>query len=165
MDTLRTGALIAATLTMGLMAGLFQAYSYSVMPGLRDASDRTFVDAMQRINVAILNGWFMLLLFGAIGFTVLAGALHLSGSWRPVLWWIVAALVLYLATIAITGAVNVPLNNEIVAAGAPDQIADLAAVRERFEDRWVRWNLARSVTSTAAFAALAWASILHGRVR
>jgi uncharacterized membrane protein len=27
-------------------------------------------------------------------------------------------------------------------------------VRERFEDAWVRWNLARTVTSVAAFASL-----------
>lgn len=44
-------------------------------------------------------------------------------------------------------------------------IADLAAVRERFhEARWVRWNLARAVASTAAFGCLAWALVLHGRI-
>ena len=60
--------------------------------------------------------------------------------------------------------VNVPLNNQLNAAGAPDRIADLAAVRERFEATWVRWNVVRTVASTAAFGCLTWALVLHGRV-
>jgi hypothetical protein len=35
------------------------------MPGLRRTDDRTFVDAMQSINVAIINGWFALSFAGA----------------------------------------------------------------------------------------------------
>jgi uncharacterized membrane protein len=58
---------------------------------------------------------------------------------------------------------NVPLNNELAAAGDPDHIADLAAVRERFEASWVRWNIARAVTSSAAFGCLIRALVLHGR--
>ena len=53
-----TATLVAATITNGLMAGLFAAYSYAVMPGLGRAGDRTFVEAVQQTNAAILNGWF-----------------------------------------------------------------------------------------------------------
>ena len=77
--------------------------------------------------------------------------------------WIVAALVLYVATLVITIGFNVPLNNELAAAGDADRIADLGAVRERFEASWVRWNIARAVASTAAFGCLIWALVLHGR--
>jgi uncharacterized membrane protein len=39
---------------------------------------------------------------------------------------------------AITMAVHVPLNDAIKAAGDPDRITDLAAVREQFDEaRWV----------------------------
>ena len=55
----------AAALTMGLLAGLFYAYSVSVMPGLAQADDRTLVDAMQHINEAIENPVFLLTFFGA----------------------------------------------------------------------------------------------------
>jgi uncharacterized membrane protein len=90
--------------------------------------------------------------------------LHLGGDGRKVLPWAVAALVLYLAVVVATLAVNVPLNDAVKAAGDPDRIADLAAVRERFnEARWVSWNLARTVASTAAFGCLAWALVLFGR--
>ena len=161
-ELLRGVALVAATITMGLAAGLFYAFAYAVMPGLGRTDDRTFVDAMQRINVAILNGWFAIAFGGALVFTIVAAALHL-GAGRPVLPWIVAGLVLYGVVLVITFAVNVPLNDQLVAAGEPGRIADLAAVRERFEATWVRWNIARAAASTLAFGCLTWALVLYGR--
>ena len=60
---------------------------------------------------------------------------------------------------------NVPLNDGIKAARDPDRIADLAAVRERFdEEKWVRWNIARAAVSTAALGCLAWALVLQGGI-
>src|ERR687889_2315163 len=129
LELFRGGALAAATLTTGLMAGLYYAYAISVMLGLCMTDDRTFVSAMQQINVAIINPWFFISFFGALVFTALAGVLHLHGDWRAVLPWIVAALLLYVATLVITIGFNVPLNNELASAGNPDRIADLAAVR------------------------------------
>ncbi|WP_371778165.1 anthrone oxygenase family protein [Streptosporangium subroseum] len=156
--------LVAATVTVGLMAGLFYAYASSVMIGLGRASDRTFVEAMQRINTAILNGWFFTCFLGALALTILAAVLHLSEDRRSVLPWILAAVVLYGAQLVITAAVNVPLNNMLDAAGDPRHITDLAAVREQFEATWVRWNLIRAVTCTAAFGCLTWALVLYGRI-
>jgi uncharacterized membrane protein len=49
-DVLREVILIAATMTMGLMAGVFGLYSNSIMPGLRRPDDRTFVAAFQAID-------------------------------------------------------------------------------------------------------------------
>ncbi len=163
-ELLRGVSLVAATITMGLAAGLFYTFSISVMPGLGRTSDRSFINAMQRINVAILNGWFALAFAGALVCTVLAALLQLGADGREVLWWTVAALVLYGTVLAITFVVNVPLNNQLDAAGAPDRIADPAAVRERFEATWVRWNVVRTVAATAAFGCLTWALVLYGRV-
>ncbi|WP_406311311.1 DUF1772 domain-containing protein [Streptosporangium sp. NBC_01639] len=161
-EMLRSATLAAATLTTGLMAGLFYAYACSVMLGLGRTDDRTFVDAMQWINVKIINGWFLVPFLGAPILIVLTGVLILRGDGRSALPWIVAAFVLYGMTLAITFAVNVPLNNRLAAAGAPDDIADLAAVREAFETTWNRWNIARAGTSTAAFGCLVWALVLPG---
>jgi uncharacterized membrane protein len=160
---IRGAALVAATITMGLMAGLFYAYACSVMPGLSRTDDRTFVSAMQRINVAIINGWFLPGFLGAFVFTALAAALHLRGNARDALPWIAAAVLLYGVVLVVTFRFNIPLNDTLVAAGEPDRIADLAAVRERFEATWVRWNIARAVASTAALGCLTWALVLHGR--
>lgn len=65
--------------------------------------------------------------------------------------------------LVITFRVNVPLNDALAAAGHPDRIGDLTAVRERFEERWVRWNVVRAVTSTAAFGLLVRALVVSGR--
>ena len=161
---LRGVSVVAATLTVGLTAGLLFAFFYAIMPGLGATDDRTFVGAMQRINVAILNGWFAVCFGGALVFSALAVALHLGRDARPVLPWLVAGLVLYVAVFAITMALNVPLNNAIDAAGDPDRITDLAAVRERFEGPWVRWNTIRAFVNVAAFGCLTWALVLYGRI-
>lgn len=163
-DLIRTATLVAATMSMGLMAGVFGLYAHTIMPGLGSTDDRTFVGAFQSIDRAIINPLFLATFLGAFVLTGLAALLQLHRDGRSVLPWIVAALVLYLVVLVITFAVNVPLNDAIKAAGDPDSIADLAAVRERFgEARWVRWNLVRVATSTVALGCLCWALVLHGR--
>ncbi|WP_231934917.1 hypothetical protein [Micromonospora viridifaciens] len=96
MMIVRTGVLAAATLLTGLMAGLFFAYSCSVMPGLNATDDRSFVGTMQWINRRILNGWFLTAFLGSLVLLVAAVALHVTDG--PVLAWAGAALVLYGAT-------------------------------------------------------------------
>jgi uncharacterized membrane protein len=155
--------LLAATVSMGLMAGLFAAFTYSVMPGLARADDRTLVITMQRINEAILNPLFGLLLVGALAFTAIGIVLVARAGDRAPLPWLIAALVLYGVTLAVTFGGNIPLNNLIAGAGDPDRLTDLAALRERFEGAWVRWNIVRAATSTAGFAALSWAALITGR--
>lgn len=164
MDAVRTVALVAATVTMGIMAGVFGLYTHTVMPGLRRTDDRTFVGAFQALDRAIINRWFMLGGFlGALVFTGLATALQL-GTGGAALRWTGAAFVLYLAVVVITGAVNVPQNNGIKAAGDPDAIEDLAGVRARFDEaRWARWNLVRTVATTVALVCLTVALLRYGR--
>ncbi len=165
MEIARTAALIIATLTVGLFAGVFAIYANAIMPGLRRTDDRTFVGAFQAIDTAIINPLFLMTFLGGLVFTGIAAVLHLGKDFRAVLPWIVVALVLYLAVVVITVAVNVPLNDGIKAAGEPDRIADLARVREQFnEARWVGWNLFRALATTVAFGCLAWALVLLGRV-
>ncbi|MFT2016413.1 anthrone oxygenase family protein [Streptomyces sp. 796.1] len=164
LKTLHTAALLAATLTTGLMAGLFAAFSYAVMPGLGKAGDRTFVEGMQRINTAILNGWFMSCFLGGLAFTALALFLNLrSGADRSALPWIIAGLALYLAMFVVTSAINVPLNDALAKAATSGNPSELAAARQDFESKWVTWNTVRAIANVAAFAALIWALVLHGR--
>lgn len=163
LEIIRGGALILATITVGIMAGVFQLYSYAIMPGLGKTDDRTFVGAFQQIDRSIVNPLFLSIFLGAFGFTGLAALLHLGADVRPVLIWIAFALILYAVAFFITVRVHVPLNDALKAAGDPDQITDLAALRERFEDTWVRWNLVRAVLSTIAFICLAWSLIQYGR--
>ena len=160
--SLKLASLLAATLTMGLMAGVFGVYSHTVMRGLRVTDDRTFVAAFQAMDRAIMNPLFLLTFLGALVAPGVAVAAHL-GDDGSVLPWVVAAAVLYLAVVVITIGVNVPLNDALKAAGDPDRI-DVARARAEFnEPRWVAWNLVRTVASTVAFVCLAWALVQHGR--
>jgi uncharacterized membrane protein len=160
----QVATLLAATITTGLMAGVFGLYAHTIMRGLGNTDDRTFVGAFQAIDRAIINPLFMLTLFGALAFSGLSAVLYLRDDGRSVLAWVVVAFVLYLVVVVITVAVNVPLNDDIKAAGDPDRIANLAAVRDAFhETRWVAWNIVRAIATTLAFGCLAWALVLHGR--
>ncbi|GJF28670.1 membrane protein [Kitasatospora sp. NE20-6] len=154
-----TAVLLAATIATGLMAGLFYAFACAVMPGLGRADDRTFVEAMRRINAAILNGWFAAAFAGALLLGVAAAALHLGRAGRPVLPWIAAGVLLYVVVLVVTAAVSVPLNDRLAAAAGSGP----ADARAHFEAVWVRWNTVRAVLTTAAFGCLGWALVLQGR--
>jgi uncharacterized membrane protein len=163
MDVLQGISLLAATITVGLMAGVYALYSLAIMPGLRRTDDRTFVGAFQQIDTAIVNPLFLAMFFGGLLLTALAALLHLGDDTDSVLPWILAALLLYLFGLVLTLRINVPLNDEIKAAGDPDRIADLGAVRERFDEAtWVRWNLVRTVATTASLGCLGWALAEYG---
>ncbi|MGA4949824.1 DUF1772 domain-containing protein [Streptomyces lydicamycinicus] len=161
MRALQTAALLVATLGAGLMAGLFAAFAYAVMPGLARSADRTFVQAMQHINRAILNGWFLVPFLLPIPLLVLATVLAWNGHGRVALPWILAALVLYLAGFFVTSGVNVPLNNALDKADTGDH-SRAEAARAAFEGRWATWNTVRALLHTVAFGLLAWALFLHG---
>src|SRR6266508_2115124 len=96
MELARGAALVAATVTMGLMAGVFALYAHTIMPGLGRTDDRTFVGAFQSIDRAIINPLFLPAFLGALVLTGLAAVLHLGADGRSVLPWAVAAFVLYL---------------------------------------------------------------------
>ncbi|MEV7616869.1 anthrone oxygenase family protein [Streptomyces sp. NPDC089799] len=159
METARLALLIAATITTGWMSGLFYGFSVSVMPGLARAADRTVIETMQRINVAILNGWFLLGYLGALVFTGIALGLSVPSDGRPALVPLIGAFVTYAAAMILTARVNIPLNNALEAAGAPDRMSDATAttVRQSFERPWVRANAWRAVLCTASLGFLAWA--------
>lgn len=150
--TTSTVLLVAATSLTGLSAGLFATFSYAVMPGLRRSDDEAFVSAMRGINVAILNPLFAPVFAGSALATVAALLVGWDELARS---WVIAGLSAYVAgAFLVTGAVNVPLNNELEAG--TDSAAEL---RRSFESRWVAWNHVRSVLTVAAFVCLVVATL------
>lgn len=147
--------LLVAIVLNALQAGTFYTWASGVMPGLARTGDRTFVEAIQQMNRAIINPVFMLSFLGA----PVAGVVAVIATQDDVRWWSLAAGALSLATVVVTFAGNIRLNNGIDTAGEPDAIADLGAVRGAFEPRWVRLNAVRAVTSTGATAGFAWAAL------
>jgi uncharacterized membrane protein len=155
--------LAAATVAMGLIAGLYFGWGVAVMPGLGELDDRAFVDAAQQLDDAIRNPLFFATFAAALVLPGVALYLQRQSGLRQATPWIVAALVLYGIGFLTTMAINEPLNQDLVDAGDPSRIADVAGVRDDFEDPWVAWHIVRTVLTTAALGALAYALILHGR--
>src|SRR5262249_15832324 len=120
MEGFRAVVLIAATMTVGLVAGVFALYAHTIMPGLRRTADRTFVGAFESMARAIINPWFMACFLGALSLTGLTAGLHLGSDQRGVLGWATAAFGLYLVAFVVTIAVHLPLNDALKAAGDPD---------------------------------------------
>jgi uncharacterized membrane protein len=130
--SLKLASVLAATITAGVMAGVFGLYAHTIMRGLGNADDRTFVAAFQSIDRAIINPLFMLAFLGALVFSGVAVVLYLRDDGGKQVPWLIAAFALYLAVVVITVAIHLPLNDDIKAAGDPDRLTDLAAVRENF---------------------------------
>lgn len=159
-----TGPLLwLATMAIGLMAGLFYAFSIAVMPGLANADDRTSVLTMQKINQEIENAAFATTFFGGFVFTGAAAFLQYRAGRKAAARWVVAALALYVTALLITMGINVPLNERLASVGHPDMVRDLAAVRADFEGPWVTANIVRTLACMLALGCLARALALHGR--
>jgi uncharacterized membrane protein len=80
----------AAALTFGLVAGVFFAFSTGVMPALARLPPAQGAAAMQAINVAVINRWFLAPLLGgaALGVVLLVAApLDWAGAGPWCTWW------------------------------------------------------------------------------
>jgi uncharacterized membrane protein len=160
MPLLLTSVLVGATVTTGLTAGLLYSFGHCVMPGLGALDDRAFLTAFGRIDAAISNPWMGLAWAGSPILVLAAVALRVQHR-DAAFWCLVAAAGLVVATNVITGVVHLPLNAAV--QDAAPAFTDAAALRERFEARWVEWNVVRTVTSVAATGLLGAALALVGR--
>jgi uncharacterized membrane protein len=151
----------AAVIAMGLLAGLIYDWAITVMPALTAADDRTLVDAMQQ---TIDNPAFPLTFLGAGALAAVALVQARRSGSRKTARWIVASLALYTTAVVVTGAIHIPLNEDLKNAGDPARIENLAAVHDDFATPWVAWNIVRALAATAAFGCLAWALVLRGRM-
>jgi len=141
----------AATVATGVMAGVYFIYAIAIMPGLRRLDDDGFVAAFQATDRAIINPTFLVAFFAP---TALCGIGAFTERGDLGYRWIVAAFVLNAAIVAITLAVNVPLNDALKARGEVTGPEATAARRAFREGRWVAWNWFRTVASVGAMVCL-----------
>jgi uncharacterized membrane protein len=136
---------LGAALGSGLMAGLFFAFSVSVMRALASRPAAEGIAAMQAINRAILNPVFLVVFTG----TALASVATLfSGN-----AWLLAGGAFYLAgAFGVTALFNVPRNNALARASAGDP--ESARLWADYLATWTAWNHVRTAASLAALALL-----------
>jgi uncharacterized membrane protein len=144
--------LFGSVILTGLSAGLFYAWSVSVIPGTQKISDTTYLETMQSINRAILNPAFFLIFFGSI-VSLTTSSIYEFQSGKTVFWLLLASSLTYLiGTIGVTGLGNVPLNNQLdamtLAESSTDQIAEF---RKFYESNWNRLHMIRTVFAVLSF--------------
>lgn len=155
MTALNTYLTLAAAIGSGLVGGIFFAFSTFVMRALGQMAPASGIEAMQRINVTVLNPWFLGAFFG----TALVG-LWLGGwsvwHWdRPGAVLLLAGSVLYvIGTFGVTVAFNVPLNEAL--AKLPADSAEAARLWARYLVVWTNWNHVRTIAALLGAAALVW---------
>ncbi len=142
-------ATFAAAIGGGLVAGIFYAFSSFVMGALGRLPAGQGIEAMQAINVVVINRSFMLAFFGTAllccGLLVASYLRWNDGEGRLLLF---GSLLYLIGTIGVTMAFNVPLNNAL--AAVRPETAEAASVWAHYLERWTRWNTVRTVASTAA---------------
>jgi uncharacterized membrane protein len=146
------GVALAATVGAAIMAGLLFAFSNFVMRALLQMAPAAGMEAMQRINLTIVNPVFLLVFVGTalLSFALVMMALGLQASAAP--RWLVAGAALYLVgVVGVTVFINVPLNNALAKA-SPQNAAD---AWPKYVDDWLQWNHVRTVLAVAAVGCLA----------
>lgn len=149
-------AVFAALLGAALNAGIFYAFSSFIMAGLGRVPPGEGVNAMNAINVTVINPSFLLVFMGT---TVVCAALaiwSLTSLGDPRAWLVLAASVIFvIGCFGVTMAVNVPLNDRLAAVTA-DQAE---ALWRTYLTVWTRWNTVRTIAplvSTALFVLALW---------
>ena len=137
---------ITAVLT-ALNAGLFFAWSISVMTGLARVSDKVFISFMQAANRAIQNPLFLAVFFGTQ--LLLPVSTLLNTGIKPRFWLLLAATIFYtIGVMAVTIFGNVPLNNNLEKFNLENSSAEeITNQRKIFERRWTLLNNLRTFFS------------------
>jgi uncharacterized membrane protein len=144
-----------ATLTTGLVAGVFYAYSVSVVLGLAAQSDASYVATMQEINERIQNPLFFAGFIGAVLFLLAALVVHLPSVRSGRFLLISLACLFYIGGgFLLTAFINVPMNDQLATVDPEAPARVLSQAREAYEDPWNFWNGVRTVFSTLSFLAL-----------
>lgn len=140
---------LLAALGSGVVAGIFFAFSTFVMQALARLPQRCGIEAMQAINITVINPWFFSAFFGTAALCVavsLFGFADSSGSRRLLL---LGGSVLYLVgTIFVTLSLNVPLNNQLAVADPDSQEGHV--LWQHYLSRWTLWNTVRTIAALLA---------------
>jgi uncharacterized membrane protein len=160
-------AAIAAVLSLvmaGAMAGVFFAFTISVMPALDAIKAGEAIRAMQSINRKIQNAVFLSTFLGVqIVATVMGALLLVLDQAAAAGWSFLAAVTYLLGAFAPTMFLNVPMNNALDAASVPADANEAARLWSEYSVRWTRWNSVRAVFSTISLLLVGLALFVWGR--
>ena len=137
---------VASVVLLSLSAGVFFGFSSFVMSGIARASDEAAGAAMNGINETAPMPAFMSVFFGALLVPAATGIWGLVDGHDGGVWILAAAAVYLVGTFGVTMALNVPLNNRLLAAH------DKAAGWRAYWRPWTAWNHVRTLAGVVATA-------------
>ncbi len=146
---LRFSLMLFTTISSGLSAGIFFAFSTFVMKALAQQPPAQGIATMQSINITVINPWFMVAFLGpAVACIFLTISLLLQWHQPGTIYWLAGSLLYLIGTIGVTFACNIPLNDAL-AIVTPDS-AEGTTLWARFLTDWVFWNHVRTVAALLA---------------
>jgi uncharacterized membrane protein len=156
--------LLGAVVLTGLSAGLFYAWTVSVIPGTKMVKDVTYLETMQSINKAILNPAFFLIFFGSIVLLSIASIYEFNTN-KLAFGFILGSSITYLVgTIGVTGLGNVPLNDQLEILKIVEMGSEkIIEFRKYYESNWNRLHLFRTVFAVISFILAVLALIMQSK--
>jgi len=154
--------LALATLSTGIVAGIFFNWSNTVTTGIGRLNDLEYLNAFKAMNRTILNPAFFLAFFGPVLLLPVASYMQFTLSADYLFWMLVLVVILYLGgVIAVTIAGNIPLNDQLEASNIDGMTLEEAKTfRESFENRWNSLNWIRTFSSLGAFLILIYTCLI-----
>ncbi len=151
---METLLIFIATILVALLAGIFLAYSISVIPALRRAGDQEYVRTMQNINIVIQNPVFFLVFMGPVLLLPIISFLAYDPSNNLRFYALVGASTLYiLGSFFMTVLGNVPLNERLARVNV-SQASEVAKARSMYEKPWNKLHSVRTIFSMATASIL-----------
>ncbi len=152
--------IVLTAIGCGLTAGAFFAFSTFIMEALKRIPTPAGISAMQSINVAVINPWFMSTLFLPVVFgMVLVGWSVMNWSRDGVGLLIAGELTYALGTVGVTIACNIPRNNRLAVVDPNSETG--AAVWATYLREWTMFNHVRTIGAVVAMVLLliAWGKL------
>ncbi len=148
--------LFLATMSTGLMAGIFFTWTNAVTPGIGKLKDIEYLSALQSMNRVILNPVFYLIFICPILTLPLTTILNYNSQSSLVFILLLVATTLYLTgAFVITIIGNIPLNNLLHKNDLVDfSLKNALNLRNRIEEKWNNYNLVRTISSFISFILL-----------
>ena len=161
---IQTIVLLLATLSTGVLGGLFFTWSNTVTTGIGRLNDLEYLRAFQSMNRTILNPGFFLVFFGPALLLPLASYLYFKEIPNYLFWLLLAACLLYFVGVLVVTVVgNIPLNNVLENSTLSEMsMEDVKILRTNFESKWNSLNRIRTYSSIMAFLALILACVKTG---
>ena len=150
---------LLATLLLGILCGVFAAFTLDVTPALQQVDATTYTHVQQHLNQTPRNLGFAVLFFGATLFPFVSAGMAAWQSQRPVaLYWLIIALVHFIGVYWVSIVINIPLHQETLGWNPAAPPTDWQSSRES----WANGNLIRTLTEGVCFVGALTLVVLRG---